>query len=208
LQILSVEAQNQALNNWFKEVIKSMEVVEVRRNRLYILDSPFFLDLSSLITSSVKEDLDTSWLTQVFIKPQKPVIKELKKQDPEEDKKVEKLQQELFEQKMLTEALKRQMAEMKEEQKAREEAQARRSEALEETVKKQSEDLKAMMIDMMTMMKKQQRPKIHTLIFYVLLFMFFLLPLMLVFPVLHMLCFDIIMVVMHYLDMFIITTML
>jgi hypothetical protein len=173
LQILSVEAQNQALNNWFKEVIKSMEVVEVRRNRLYILDSPFFLDLSSLITSSVKEDLDTSWLTQVFIKPQNPVIKELKKQDPEEDKKVEKLQQELFEQKMLTKALKRQMAEMKEEQKAHEEAQARRSEALEEAVKKQSEDLKAMIIDMMTMMKKQQQPKIHTLIFYVLLFMFF-----------------------------------
>jgi hypothetical protein len=75
---LSVEAQNQALNNWFKEVIKSMEVVEVRRNRLYILDSPFFLDLSSLITSSVKEDLDTSWITQVFIKPQKPDIKDLR----------------------------------------------------------------------------------------------------------------------------------
>jgi hypothetical protein len=33
-----------------------------------------------------------------------------------------------------------------------------RSEALEEIVKKQSEELKAMMIDMMAMMKKQQQP--------------------------------------------------
>jgi hypothetical protein len=56
LQRLSVEAQNQAFNNWFKEVIKSREVVEVRRNKSYISYFPFFLDLSSIITSSVKEE--------------------------------------------------------------------------------------------------------------------------------------------------------
>lgn len=137
LKILSVEAQNQSLNNWFKEVVRSMEVVEVRRNILYISDSPLFLDLSSIITHSIKEDLDTSWLTQVYVMPQIPVHEKLKKQDHEKDKRVEKLQQELFEQKMISEALKKQMAGMKEEQKAREEAQARRSEALKETVKKQ-----------------------------------------------------------------------
>jgi DNA-binding transcriptional regulator GbsR (MarR family) len=95
-----------------------MEVVEVRRKRLYISYSPFFQDLSSLITQSVKEDLDTSWLNQVFVKPKKPTVKEVHMQDPEEDKRVQKLQEELFEQKMITEALKGLMAEMKEEQKA------------------------------------------------------------------------------------------
>jgi len=135
-----------------------MEAVEVRRNRLYVSDSPFFLDLSSIIISSVKENLDTSWLTQVKVKPQIPILEKLKKQDPEQNKRVGKLQQELFEQNMLTKALKRQMNEMKEEYKAREEAQARKSEALEETVKKQSEDLKAMRMDMMVVMKKQQQP--------------------------------------------------
>jgi len=138
LQRSSVEAQNQPLKNWFKEVITNMEAVEVRMNRLYISDSPFFLDLSSIITSSVKENMDTSWLTQVYVKPQISFLEKLKMHDPVEDKKVEKLEQE--------------------EKKEREEAQARRSEALEENVKKQSEDLKAMMIYMMAMMKKQQQP--------------------------------------------------
>jgi hypothetical protein len=68
-----------------------MEVVEVIRKRLYISDSPFFLDLSSLITQSVKEDLVTPWLTQVFVKPKKPAVKEVQMQDPEEDKRVQKL---------------------------------------------------------------------------------------------------------------------
>jgi hypothetical protein len=87
-----VEAQNQELNNWFKDVIRSMEVVEVRRKKMYILDSPFFLDLSSLITHSIKEDLDTSWLTQVYVKPQILVLEKLNKKDSEEDKRVEKPQ--------------------------------------------------------------------------------------------------------------------
>jgi len=69
LQRLSIEAQNQSLNNWFKEVIKSMQEVEVRRIKVYISDSPFFLDLSLIITSSVKENLNTSWLTQLHLKP-------------------------------------------------------------------------------------------------------------------------------------------
>jgi uncharacterized membrane-anchored protein YjiN (DUF445 family) len=63
----------------------------------------------------------------VKFKPQIPILEKLKKQDPKQDKRVEKLLQELFEQ-MLTEALKRQMSELKEECRACE-AQARRSEA-------------------------------------------------------------------------------
>jgi len=81
-QRLSIEAQNQSLNNWFKEVIKSMQEVEVRRIKVYISDSPFFLDLSLIITSSVKENLNTSWLTQLHLKPQIPILEKLKKQEP------------------------------------------------------------------------------------------------------------------------------
>jgi len=95
----------------------------------------------------------------VYVKPQIPVIKNLKKKDPEEDKRVEKLQQELFEQNMVSEGLRRQLAELKEEQRSSQEAQAKRSEDLERIVKKKSEDLKATMSDMMAMMKQQQQQK-------------------------------------------------
>jgi len=125
---------------------------------LFISDSPFYLDISSMMSKSVKEDVNPSWITKKFIKTDKPTLEEVKKQDPEESKRVQLLQQELFEQKMISTALRRQMAELKEQHRASEEAQARRSEALEETVKKQPEDLKAMMTDMMAMMKQQQKP--------------------------------------------------
>jgi len=94
----------------------------------------------------------------MFVKSQKQVIKDLNMKDPEEENVVEKLQEELFKQKLIIESLRRQLAEMKEEQKAIQEAQAKRSEDLENTVKKQSEVLKAMMTDMMAMMKKHQQP--------------------------------------------------
>jgi len=47
---------------------------------------------------------------------------------------------------------------MREEHRAREEAQVRRSYALEKTLKKQSEDMTAMMKEMMELMKKQTQP--------------------------------------------------
>jgi len=158
LQRLSIEALNQSLNNLFKEVVNIMEVVEVRRNILYISDSPFFLDASSIITSSIKEDLNITWLTQLHVKPQIPILDKLKKPEPVEDNRVEKLEQELFQRKMLSENLKRQMEAMKEEHRAREEAQARRSHALEEYLKKLLEEIKAMMKEMMEIMKKQAHP--------------------------------------------------
>jgi len=63
VQRLSVDAQNQSLNNWFQELIKTMEEVEIRRHKLYLSNYPFFLDASSLITFAIKEDLNISWLT-------------------------------------------------------------------------------------------------------------------------------------------------
>jgi len=59
---------------------------------------------------------------------------------------------------MLVENLKRNMVEQKEEFRAREEAQARRSDAFEEALKKQSENMTTMMNEMMEMMKKQDQP--------------------------------------------------
>jgi hypothetical protein len=70
-----------------------------------------------MIHETVKSGLDTSWITQILVKSEKPVLKALKIKDPEEEKKVEKLQKELFEQKLIFESLRRQLAEMKEEQK-------------------------------------------------------------------------------------------
>ena len=131
-----------------------MVEVEIRRHKLYLSDSPFFLDASSLITFAIKEDLNISWLTQVEVKADIPILEKLM-EDHVQTKKIQKLEQDLFEHKMLFEKLKRQMIEMKEEHRAREEAQARRSNALEETLKKQSEDMRAMMKEMMDLMKKQ-----------------------------------------------------
>jgi len=127
-----------------------MEAAEVKRNRLYISDS-------SIWTSSVQEDMNISWLTQVHVKPKIPILEKLK-QYPEQERRIKKLEKELFEQKMLIEIVKRQMVEMKEEYIAHEEAQTKRSEAMEKSMEKQSEDLKAMMTEMMAMMKKQQQP--------------------------------------------------
>jgi len=140
LQKLSLKAQNQFLNNWFKDVVKSMKEVEVNtsqaKNILYISDTPFFMDASSIITSGVKENLDLSWITKVKGQVDIPILEKLK-HDSEQEQRIKKLERELFEQKMLVENLKRNMVEQKEDFRAREEAQARRSDELKEAMKKQ-----------------------------------------------------------------------
>jgi hypothetical protein len=93
----------------------------------------------------------------VKVQAETPILEKLM-QDSEQDQKIKKLEKELFEQKMLVENLKRNMAEQKEEFRAREETQARRSDALEEALKKQSEVMTAVMKEMMEMMKKQAQP--------------------------------------------------
>jgi len=89
-----------------------MQEVEVIRNVLYISDSPFFLYASSIITSYVQEDMNISWLTKLQVKSENPILEKLKK-DPEQTNKIKKLEQELFDQKMLVGTLKRQIDEMK-----------------------------------------------------------------------------------------------
>lgn len=83
LQVLSIQAQDQALRNWFHEVGKSMEVVELKRSIKQLSDSPDFVDYTKEIYAVIKTGLDTSWITSMFIKSEKVVIKSPNLEDPE-----------------------------------------------------------------------------------------------------------------------------
>lgn len=103
LQKLSLEGHNHSintLNNWFKDVVISMKEVEANRNqarsKLYITDSPFSLDSSSIITASVHEDLSLNWLTKLKVHIDAPILTKLKC-DSEQEQKINKLEKELFE---------------------------------------------------------------------------------------------------------------
>jgi len=80
-QNLSIEAHYKSLINWFKKFIYNMKEVEVNRfkakSRLYILNSPFFLDASAIITSGDQENLDLSWLTNLKIQPKTSTLEKL-----------------------------------------------------------------------------------------------------------------------------------
>ena len=161
LHKLSLEAQDQTLNNWFKDVVNNMKEVEANRNQakniLYISDTPLFLDASSIITASIYEDLCLSWLSKLKIYTDTLILEKLK-HDSEQEQRIKKLKNDLFEQKLMYENLKRNMATQREEFRAREVAQARGCDELKEAMKKQLEDLTAMMREMMEMMKKQAKP--------------------------------------------------
>jgi len=140
---LSLEAHNQSiniLNNWFKDVVSSMQEVEINKyqekKRFYISYTPFFLDASSIITSGVQENLDVSWLTRLKIQADIPILAKLKR-DSEQEQKIKKLERGLFEQKLMYENLKRTMVAEKEESRAREEAQARGYVELKKAMEKQ-----------------------------------------------------------------------
>lgn len=83
-------------------MIESMKVVEVKRNMKELSDSPHYVDLSKIIQEAVRSGLNTSWITQMHITPEKPVLKALNMKYPEEVKFVEKLQEDLFEQNMVS----------------------------------------------------------------------------------------------------------
>lgn len=61
LQTLSIQAHEQALRNWFNEVVNTMEVVEFKRSIKQLLDSPHFINhTKDILAVVVKTDLDTS----------------------------------------------------------------------------------------------------------------------------------------------------
>ena len=72
---------------------------------------------------------------------------------------VEKLQEDLFEQKMMFEDLRRQLAEVKEEQKQQrsiQEAQIKKTEDMEMTMKQQFVEIKSGIASLIKMMQQQQ----------------------------------------------------
>ena len=163
----SLEAYNQAMNSlqdWFKSVICSMDEVYVKRDqemsKLYISDTPIFMDASSIITASVhSQNLDIRWLTKLKIQTDAPILEKLKK-DSELEKENKELKKDLFEQRMLCAKLQRKMIAQQEEAKVREEALVKSYSDLKEAMEKQSEKTNNIMQEMMEMMKKQTKPQI------------------------------------------------
>jgi len=104
----------------------------------------------------------------MLIQLEKVVLKSLNMEDPEEMKLVEKLQEDLFEKKMMYEDLRRQLAKFKEEQKKEreiQEAQIKIVEDLdmilkqqhEESLRKHDETITGI-ATLLEMIKKQQQP--------------------------------------------------
>jgi len=164
-QKLSIEAYNQALKSlkeWFTEVVKSMEEVYDNMNqekrKLYISDTPIYLDSLSIITSSVQsENPNLTWLTMLKIQAETPILEKLKI-DSEQEKRIKKLEKELFEQRLMYAELKRKMVAQQEEAKVREEELVKSYIDLKESIKKELEKTNNMMQEMMEMMKKQVKP--------------------------------------------------
>ena len=87
LHKLSLEAHDKALldhQQWFKGVTVNMEEVKLnrslKRSRLYLSDTPMYLDASSIISACVfSEHPDFKWLTKLKIQTlDAPILKKLK----------------------------------------------------------------------------------------------------------------------------------
>ena len=116
VQKLSLESHKESINTlhiWFKNVVSSKKEVKINRNqekhKLYISNSPFYLDASSIITANIHEDLSLNWLTKLKVHTDVEIIAKLEN-DFEQEQKIKKLEKELFEQKLMFEELKRNMA--------------------------------------------------------------------------------------------------
>ena len=129
LQKLSLEAHDKALldlQQWFQGVTVNLEKVELNisleRNRLYLSDTPMYLDASRIILSSVHSDNpDLKWLTKLKIQTSdNPILKKLQ-DDPVLAKENKELNKALFEHKILVDELQRKMIAQQEEAKIREE---------------------------------------------------------------------------------------
>jgi len=115
LQKSSFEAHSNAhntINDCFKDVVKSMQEVEIKRtqerSKLYISDTPMFLNALGIISSNVhSENLDLKWLTKLKVQTDSPILEKLKN-DSELEKENKRLKKELLEQRLLLVEYKRQ----------------------------------------------------------------------------------------------------
>ena len=72
LQKLCIDAHDKALvdlREWFNEVAQNMEEININKNqKLYLSNTPIFMDASSNISSRVQsEDPDVKWLTKLQV---------------------------------------------------------------------------------------------------------------------------------------------
>ena len=142
-----------------KEVFTNMVEININRNqKLYLSDTPIFMDASSIISSSVKsEDPDIKWLTKLLIQSDAPILEKLKK-DSALEKKNKELKKALFEKRLLTAELQKKLIAQREEAKAREETLVKNYSNLKESMEKQDGKTNNMMQEMMEMMKRQAKP--------------------------------------------------
>ena len=165
LQKTSLKAHDKAMsfiNKWFSEVVKNMEQVEIKRNqeksKLYISDTPIFLDASGIISSSVhSENLDLRWLTKLKVQTDSPILEKLKN-DFELEKENKLLKKELLENRLMFAEYKRKTDAQLEEARIREENLIRSNNEFKEDMKKQSETTNRLIRDLMDMVKKQAKP--------------------------------------------------
>ena len=112
------------LQKWFNGVTLNMKEVEVNRSqersRLYLSDTPIYLDASGVISSGVHfENLDLRWLTKLKIQTDSPIPEKLK-DDPILEKENKELKKALFEQKIMVVELKTKLIAQQEEARVRE----------------------------------------------------------------------------------------
>jgi len=86
-----------------------------------------------------------------------PILEKLKS-DSEQELRIEKLEKELFEQKLIYAEHQRKLILLQEESKVREEALIKNYNNLKEAMEKQSDKTNNMIQEMMKMMKKQAKP--------------------------------------------------
>ena len=165
LQKSSFEAHSNAknsINDWFKNVVKSMQEVEVKRtqerSKLYISDTPMLLNALGIISSNVhSENLDLKWLTKLKVQTDSPILEKLKN-DFELEKENKRLKKELLEQRLLLAEYKRQSEAQLEEARLREANLIRSNIEFREEMKKQSETTNSLVRDLMDMIQKQAKP--------------------------------------------------
>ena len=168
LQKLSLEAYDNALldlQQWFQGVTVNLEKVELNRSlersRLYLSDTPMYLDASSIILSSVHSDNpDLRWLTKLKIHTSDaPILKKLQ-DDPVLAKENKELKKALFEHKILVAELQKKMIAQQEEAKIRKENLMKSYNDLKEDMQKQSETTNSLIRDLMEMVHNQAKPLI------------------------------------------------
>jgi len=166
LHKLSLEAHDKALldlQQWFKGVTVNMEEIELNKtlekSRMYLSNTPMYLDASSIISSSVhSENPYFRWLTELKIQTSDaPILKKLK-DDPVLEKENKELKKALFEHKVLVSELQRKMLDQQEQTRIWEENLIKSNNEFKEEMKKQSEKTNNLIQDLMEIVKKQAKP--------------------------------------------------